>query len=93
MQTETVYTLTDGVQVRKEKFGLLFYNYSGPRLYFVPSKDLLDPEFFEGQLKTDELIKNIQTTHPWPLNWVEKWVGQVLTTLEDKGLINGQSIC
>jgi len=93
MGTETVYSLTDGVQVRKEKFGLLFYNYRGPRLYFVPSKDLLDPKFFDGQLKADELIKNIHAAHPWPLDWVEKWVGQILTMLENKGLINGQSIC
>ena len=35
-----------GVQVREEKFGLLFYNYRGPRLYFVPSKDLIDADFW-----------------------------------------------
>lgn len=93
MGTETVYSLTDGVQVRKEKFGLLFYNYRGPRLYFVPSKDLIDPKFFDGRSKADELIKNIHAAHPWPLDWVEKWVAQILTMLENKGLINGQSIC
>jgi putative mycofactocin binding protein MftB len=93
MQTETVYNLTDGVQVRQEKFGLLFYNYRGPRLYFVPSKDLINPLFFSGQEKTDELIKKIYAAHPWPHTWVEKWVEQILTMLENKGLVNGQSIC
>jgi hypothetical protein len=93
MLKETVYSLKEGVQVRKEKFGLLFYNYRGPRLYFVPSKNLIDPDFFGGRLKTDELIKNICDAHPWPLAWVEKWVAQTLTMLENKGLINGQSVC
>lgn len=93
MQTETVYSLKDGVQVRKEKFGLLFYNYRGPRLYFVPSKDLLDAKLFEGHLKKDELIENIHAAHSWPVGWIEQWVETVLTMLEDKELIYGQSIC
>lgn len=48
------YRLAEGVQVRREKSGLLFYNASGPRLYFLGSGDLLSPEFFESgwQLKT-----------------------------------------
>jgi putative mycofactocin binding protein MftB len=93
MQTETVYCLKEGVQVRKEKFGLLFYNYRGPRLYFVPSKDLIDPHFFDGRLKADALVKSIYNANPWPLAWVEKWVAQILTMLESKGLVNGQSVC
>jgi putative mycofactocin binding protein MftB len=93
MQTKTVYCLEEGVQVRKEKFGLLFYNYRGPRLYFVPSKDLIDPQFFDGRMKTDALINRIYDAHPWPLTWVEKWVAQILTMLENKGLVNGQSVC
>jgi putative mycofactocin binding protein MftB len=93
MQTHTVYSLTEGVQVRKEKFGLLFYNYRGPRLYFVPSKDLIDPEVFDKPLKMDTLINSIYNAHPWPMDWVNKWVAQILTMLENKGLINGQSIC
>ena len=93
MQYETTYRLRDGVQVRREKFGLLFYNYRGPRLYFVPSKDLLDTEFFEGQCKASELIEALRAAHPWPLVWIEKWVERILNMLEQKGLIHGQSIC
>ncbi|MGC8659757.1 MAG: mycofactocin biosynthesis chaperone MftB, partial [Desulfomonilaceae bacterium] len=31
------YVLAPGVNVRPEKFGLLFYDYRGPRLYFLPT--------------------------------------------------------
>lgn len=93
MQNETVYCLEEGVQVRQEQFGLLFYNYRGPRLYFVPSKDFIDPQFFDGHIKADELIEKIYNAHPWPLDWVQRWVAQILTMLENKGLVNGQSVC
>jgi putative mycofactocin binding protein MftB len=93
MQTETVYSLTDGVQVRKEKFGLLFYNYRGPRLYFVPTEDLLDPDFFTSCRKVGELVDSIEAAKAWPRSWIESWVDQVMNMLRQKGLIYGQSIC
>ena len=40
------YALAAGVQVRGEKFGLLFYNRKGPRLYFLSCGSLLSPEYF-----------------------------------------------
>lgn len=46
MRTDSRYRLCTGVQVRSEKFGLLFYNYAGPKIYFVPSRDLVDDGFF-----------------------------------------------
>ena len=51
------YKLADGVQVREEKFGLLFYNYRGPRLYFLPTKDLIASDFFNGH-KIGRLFNN-----------------------------------
>ncbi len=53
MESQSVYVLEEGVQVRREKFGLLFYDYRGPRLYFVPSKDLLEDGFFDGTQSSD----------------------------------------
>jgi putative mycofactocin binding protein MftB len=44
---ETCYKLAPGVQVRKEDFGLLFYKMKGPRLFFLPSKNLLEENFFK----------------------------------------------
>jgi len=87
------YKLADGVQVREEKFGLLFYNYWGPRLYFVPSKDLMDVDFFNGRQSVSGLIASICARKRWARAGVGERIMQVLAKLEDKGLIYGQSIC
>jgi putative mycofactocin binding protein MftB len=93
MASRKTYVLADGVQVRRETFGLLFYKYRGPRLYFLPSQDLFDSDFFEGHQSAADLIGTICTRHDWPRKWIEDRVEQVLTLLESKGLIHGQSIC
>jgi len=87
------YTLADGVQVREEKFGLLFYNYRGPRLYFLPTKDLIASDFFDGHNSASELIESICSQNMWPRVHVWDRIKQVLIMLEKKGLIRGQSIC
>ena len=92
MESKT-YVLADGVQVRRETFGLLFYNYRGPRLFFLPSQDLFDRDFFDGRHPAADLIGAIWTRHDWPRKWIEDRVEQVLTLLESKGLIHGQSVC
>ena len=86
------YKLADGVQVRAEKFGLLFYNYRGPRLYFVPSKDLIDVDFFNGRQSVSGLIASICARKRWTRAGVGERITQILAKLEDKGLIDGQSI-
>jgi putative mycofactocin binding protein MftB len=53
---ETRYRLAPGTQVREEDFGLLFYTMQGPRLYFFASGDLLDSDFFQGDLGLDRWI-------------------------------------
>ncbi len=93
MHLNRTYRLVDGVQVRNEKFGLLFYNYRGPRLYFVPSKQLLGASFFEGRVSVAEAVDRLAADTPWPRNQLEAQLTQVLETLEGKGLIHGQSIC
>ena len=93
MASRKTYVLADGVQVRRETFGLLFYNYHGPRLYFLPSKDLFGSDFFNGQQSSADLIGTICTRHDWPRKWIEDRVEQILTLLESKGLIHGQSVC
>lgn len=55
MELTKGYRLAKGVQVRKESFGLLFYDYKGPRLYFVPSKDLLTDTFFNGEKSVKDI--------------------------------------
>ena len=93
MQLNTVYRLAAGVQVRNEVFGLLFYDYRGPRLYFVPSRNLMTATFFEGRQSAGDLLDQLTDALPWPRDQLAHQLGQVLTTLEGKGLIHGESIC
>jgi putative mycofactocin binding protein MftB len=93
MATYRVYRLSEGVQVRNEKFGLLFYNYRGPRLYFLPSRDLLDESFFNGQRPLESVIETIHARHGWPLQWIRQQLADILMKLENKGLIHEQSLC
>ncbi|MCA1793421.1 MAG: mycofactocin biosynthesis chaperone MftB [Desulfobacteraceae bacterium] len=93
MSSKRVYTLSKGVQVRKEIFGLLFYDYRGPRLYFVPSKDLLPDSFFDGGVSIKELTDALPCSSTRPGNPIADQIILVLEMLERKGLIHGQSIC
>ncbi len=86
------YKLADGVQVREEKFGLLFYNYRGPRLYFVPSQDLIDVDFFNGRQRISGLIASICARKGWSSAEGDERIRQILVQLEDKGLIDEQPI-
>jgi putative mycofactocin binding protein MftB len=93
MEPTQVMGLNSGVQVRREKFGLLFYDYRGPRLYFVPSGDLLDASLFDGTQTLDELVESLHREHQWPRQWIMEKLEQILKQLEGKGLIHGQSVC
>jgi putative mycofactocin binding protein MftB len=90
MDSFCVFHLNRGVQVRREKFGLLFYNYRGPRLYFLPSQDLVDDHFFDGTQSLSELVNTIHARHHWPQSWIEERILQIMGQLEAKGLIHGQ---
>ncbi len=93
MCSESGYRLADGVQVRREKFGLLFYDYRGPRLYFVPSQDLVGDDFFNGKCSTRELVESICAEHDWPHRLVSSKVSEILALLKMKDLIHEQSVC
>jgi putative mycofactocin binding protein MftB len=91
-QSQMSFRPTDGVQVRQESFGLLFYNYRGPRLFFVPTKDLIDADFFTGRQTVSDLIKSICRRKGLAQAKVGTTIAGILAKLEEKGLINGQPI-
>lgn len=94
MRSESVCLLNEGVQVRPERFGLLFYDYRGPRLYFLPSRGLIKDQFFNGKQTVGELIETACAKHrQWPRQMVKKWLNHVLDMLKGKGLIYEQSVC
>ncbi len=92
VQSDMSFRPADGVQVREEVFGLLFYDYRGPRLYFVPSKDLIDVGFFNGRQSVSELIASVCARNGCTKALVEEKIIRVLAKLENKGLIYGQPI-
>lgn len=93
MAPETVFKLETGVQVRKEVFGLLFYNYRGPRLYFVPTGDLIGDDFFQGCQTVTELIDAVRRNTDLSPDRVREQIHHVLEMIERKGLAHGQPLC
>jgi putative mycofactocin binding protein MftB len=87
------YVLARGVSVRSEKFGLLFYDYRGPRLYFVPSRDWIPPEFFDGTENSSDLVEKLHEKHGWSTELIGSQLNRIFQMLESKGLINEQSLC
>ncbi len=93
MRTDSKYRLCTGVQVRSEKFGLLFYNYAGPKIYFVPSRDLVHDSFFSGHQSIGDLIRSVEKRKGWSRRRTELQLSTFLRQLETKGLIYEQSVC
>lgn len=87
------YVLAPGVNVRPEKFGLLFYDYRGPRLYFLPSKDWVPAEFFDGIADSSELVESLHQKYGWSKDLIWRRMSGIFTMLEAKGLIHEQPIC
>jgi putative mycofactocin binding protein MftB len=86
--------LAQGVQVRKEKFGLLFYDYRGPRLYFLPTGDLISESFFATDQTLSQLITAIHGKRRWSTRQeIVAYLKPIFAKLMAKGLIHGQSLC
>ncbi len=77
--------LVTGLQVRKEIFGLLFYDGKKSELYFIGSGDLLSSEFFEGGRILQELLLDLPEER-------KKHILKLLGLLKRKGLIYEQSV-
>ncbi len=89
----SAFCLIDGIRVRREKFGLLFYDYKGPKIYFVPSRGLIGEDFFDGEKTIGQLADSLQREHRLPRKRILDRLESLLRALEIKGLINGQPLC
>jgi putative mycofactocin binding protein MftB len=78
------WRLADGVQVRRESWGLLFYRPAPHKLYFVRSGDWLRPEHFDGSWALESIIDDISRRTSAP---VEKIV-RSLPRLTDRLIKN-----
>ncbi len=80
------YVLHPACRVRKEEFGLLFYDLRGPKLLFVETGDLLEPEHFNVGVASDDV--SAVRSHAERMR-----VGRLLKSLADKGFLCEQSLC
>ena len=71
------YLVPDWVRVRRESFGLLFYDTRSTKLTFVRSGDSLDPPPFTG------VLRSLAVTVPD----VSPALSRLLQDLAEKGLI------
>jgi putative mycofactocin binding protein MftB len=72
--------------VRQEDFGLLFYTQSGPRLYFLPSADLLQESFFTGNQNLSQWLSSVHAQVP-PTAAKIRSLEQALSELAQKGVL------
>ncbi len=75
---EARYLVPDWVRVRRESFGMLFYDTRSTRLTFVRSGDSLDPPPFTGP------CRDLTVTAP---GGVSPALSRLLDGLVEKGLI------
>ncbi len=80
------YVLHPDCRVRKEKFGLLFYDLKGPKLLFAETGDLLAPEFFKGGGDTEAVLTGRSCAE-------RARVERLLQSLSAKGFVCEQSLC
>ncbi len=79
-------SLQQACRVRKERFGLLFYDCRGPRLLFAETGDLLEPGFFTGEVSVAETLERLTQAE-------QRKVAGLLSNLAKKGFIREQQIC
>ena len=80
------YALHPACRVRKETFGLLFYDLRGPRLLFAETADLLEPEFFRQGGAAEEILRGRPRAE-------QDRVERFLETLAEKGFVREQPVC
>ncbi|MBI5018252.1 MAG: mycofactocin biosynthesis chaperone MftB [Deltaproteobacteria bacterium] len=84
--TVTRYGLHPSCRVRKETFGLLFYDLRGPRLLFAETSDLLEPEFFLQGGAPGEALRGRPLAE-------QSRVERFLSSLVRKGFLVEQPVC
>jgi hypothetical protein len=66
------FCLADSVQVRKESWGLLFYQLTRHKVCFVKSGDWLQPAHFDGTWTFETIIHDISRRTGAPSEIIER---------------------
>ena len=80
----TRFLLHPACRVRRERFGLLFYDLRGPRLLFAETGALLSPEAFRHGVGGDALSARPPA--------VRERLERLLQSLVSKGFLREQSV-
>ena len=81
------YRLAEDVQVRKESWGLLFYQQLRHRVCFVRSSDWLYPRYFDGSWTFDGMVGDIARRTGTPAEIIERSIQKLTGHLTDNGMI------
>jgi putative mycofactocin binding protein MftB len=84
---KTVYRLAQGVQVRKEIWGLLLYSQADHKIHFIKSRNMLYPRHFNGTWTLDHIVREIAERLEIPGQSVEQSIKKVLDRLIEKEMI------
>ena len=87
MNKNMVCRLAKGVQVRKEKWGLLFYSQTSHKVCFIGSGDLFYPHYFDGTWTLVSLIADIANRVRIKPETVKNQVVNLTKQLEDRGMV------
>jgi len=85
---EKRYALHPRCQVRKEAFGLLFYDLRGPRLLFAETGDLVEPAELEAGICVGGAAGNGKGGRDG-----SERLARLLSTLTEKGFLREQPLC
>jgi putative mycofactocin binding protein MftB len=80
------YVLDPHCRVRRERFGLLFYDLRGPRLLFAETGALLEPEALRGGAVLERALAGRTAAE-------RASVERLLQSLVVKGFLREQSVC
>jgi len=81
------FRLADGVQVRRESWGLLFYRPASHKVCFVRSGDWLSPEWFDGTRTSEGIIDDIAGRTGTPREIIERSLSKLIERLRKSRVI------
>ena len=84
---EMTCRLAEGVQVRKESWGLLFYSQPQHKLCFVRSGDWLYPRHFDGTWTLERMVDDIADHTGTPAEIIERSMPKLAGRLTSNRMI------
>jgi len=84
------FRLADGVQVRRESWGLLFYRQPQHKLSFVRSGDWLQPAHFDGTWTLETIADDVSRRTGAPPETLARALPRLASRLLKNGVISDE---